>query len=294
MFTFDCNPTGSDQKYAVNQQLCRVFARGEGLKVYDINSGIGTHLLVDEGYVYPGSTAISTDSHANILGAVGAFGQGMGDKDIAAAWNKGKVWFKVPASVRINVNGKLPGGVYAKDFVLNLLNEFGANTLLGYSVEIYGNCIDSMSVDDRLTISSMATEMGAIILLFPPNDDVMAYCKERAGKNFEAVYADNDANYEKVIDLDASKFVPLVSRPGKPHDTVPLIDEQGAKIDSAFIGSCTNGRISDMRVAARILKGKKVAPGVVLKIVPSTDESGEQVSCRRYNRYFQGSRGTGV
>ncbi|MCF8221949.1 MAG: 3-isopropylmalate dehydratase large subunit [Bacteroidales bacterium] len=272
MFTFDCNPTGSDQKYAVNQQLCRVFARGEGLKVYDINSGIGTHLLVDEGYVFPGGTAVSTDSHANILGAVGAFGQGMGDKDIAAAWSKGKVWFKVPPSVKLKVVGDLPGGVCAKDFVLNLLNEFGANTLLGYSVEIYGDCIDRMSLDDRITISSMATEMGAIILFFPPNEEVINYCRERAGKDFEAVYADDDAAYEKVIELDASTFVPRVSRPGKPHDTVPVAGERGAKIDSAFIGSCTNGRISDMRVAARILKGKKVAPGVVLKIVPSTDE----------------------
>ena len=102
-FTFDCNPTGSDQKYAVNQHICRLFAREQGIKVYDIDAGIGTHILIEEGYVYPGSTAVSTDSHANILGAIGAFGQGMGDMDIAAAWHNGKIWFKIPESVKINL-----------------------------------------------------------------------------------------------------------------------------------------------------------------------------------------------
>jgi len=110
-FTFDCNPTGSDQKYAVNQHICRIFARNNGIRVYDIDAGIGTHVIIDEGIVTPGSTAVSTDSHANILGAIGAFGQGMGDMDIAAGWNKGKIWFKVPESVRINLNGDIPPGV---------------------------------------------------------------------------------------------------------------------------------------------------------------------------------------
>jgi len=272
LFTFDCNPTGSDQKYAVNQHLCRLFAREKGIRVYDINAGIGTHLLIDEGYVYPGATAVSTDSHANILGAVGAFGQGMGDKDIAAAWSKGKVWFKVPPSVRLNLNGELPGNVYAKDVVLKLLNDFGANSLLAYSVEIYGDCIDAMSLADRITISSMATEMGAIIILFPPNSEVINYCASRTDIDFEAVYADKDALYEKTFDIDVSAFLPMLSKPGKPHDTTSVDDEKGKKIDSAFIGSCTNGRMEDMRAAARVLKDRRVAPGVILKIVPATDE----------------------
>ena len=272
LFTFDCNPTGSDQKYAVNQHLCRLFAREEGIRVYDIDAGIGTHLLIDQGYVYPGATAISTDSHANILGAVGAFGQGMGDKDIAAAWNKGRIWFKVPASVKISLEGKLPGNVYAKDVVLNLLTRFGANTLLGYSIELYGDCVDEMGLGDRITISSMATEMGAIIILFPPNDEVISYCSRRTEKDFNAVYADSDASYEKTFVLDAGKFTPMLSQPGKPHDTINIEDAKGLKIDSAFIGSCTNGRMEDMRAAAAILKNRKVAPGVVLKIVPATNE----------------------
>jgi homoaconitate hydratase family protein/3-isopropylmalate dehydratase small subunit len=271
MFTFDCNPTGSDQKYAVNQHICRLYAREKGIRVYDIDSGIGTHILIDRGHVYPGATAVSTDSHANILGAIGAFGQGMGDMDIASAWNRGRVWFKVPESVRIDLKGKFPPDIAAKDIVLNLLKHFGANTLLGYSLEIYGDDIDNLSLDDRITVSSMATEMGAIILLFPPDQRIIDYCRARTKDDFEPVYADSDALYADTHTIDVTGFRQMVSRPGKPHDTAGVAEMEGIKIDSAFIGSCTNGRIEDMRVAASILKGRHVAPGVVLKIVPSTD-----------------------
>jgi 3-isopropylmalate/(R)-2-methylmalate dehydratase large subunit len=272
LFTFDCNPTGSDQKYAVNQHLCRQFARENNIPVYDIDSGIGTHILIDKGYVVPGSTAVSTDSHANVLGAVGAFGQGMGDMDIAAAWNKGKVWFKVPPSVKISCTGEINNHVSAKDFILNLLKIFGANTLLGYSIELYGSCIDKMTVDQRITISSMATEMGAIIILFPPSEDVIKYCSQHSSASFNPVYADIDANYEKVVEIDVSNFVPMVSLPGEPHNAVDIKTVNGIKIDSAFIGSCTNGRMEDMTRAAEILKNRKVPPGIVLKIVPATNE----------------------
>jgi len=271
-FTFDTNPTGSDQKYAVNQQIVRVFARKHGIKVFDINNGIGTHTLFSEGLSWPGSTAVTTDSHANILGAIGAFGQGMGDKDITAAFHKGKIWFKVPESVKINIVGKRPENVTAKDIVLNLLNRFGANKLLSKSVEFYGEEVDKLTLDERVTIASMGTEMGVIILLFPPNKVVMDYCESRTGRKLEKIEADADAVYAEEYDVDISKFVPMVSRPGKPHDTVDIKEETKVKIDSAFIGSCTNGRLEDMRAAANILKGRKVAPGVVLKIVPSTDE----------------------
>ncbi|MCF8370652.1 MAG: 3-isopropylmalate dehydratase large subunit [Bacteroidales bacterium] len=275
-FTFDCNPTGSDQKYAVNQHICRLYARENNIKVYDIDKGIGTHILIHEGLAHSGSTAVTTDSHANILGAVGAFGQGMGDQDIAAAWANGRTWFKVPESVKITLEGKRPEGLFAKDIVLNLLREFGANSLLGYSIEIYGEEVDKLSLDERITISSMATEMGAIILMFAPNDEILKYSEEKLGRKIALVKADADAKYTKVFTLDLSKFVPLVSRPGKPHDTVPITDVKKTKIDSGFIGSCTNGRIEDMREAASVLEGRKLAPGVVLKIVPSTNEVWEQ------------------
>jgi 3-isopropylmalate/(R)-2-methylmalate dehydratase large subunit len=275
-FTFDCNPTGSDQKYAVNQHLCRIFAREHGIKVYDIDAGIGTHVLLDEGYVYPGSTAVSTDSHANILGAIGAFGQGMGDMDIAAAWHDGKVWFKVPLSVKINFEGTIPENVSSKDIVLNLLKIYGANSLLGYSIEIYGPSADNLTLDDRMTVSSMATEMGAIIILFPPTKQIIDYCSGRSKTKFSPLFADDDAHYEKEFIIDVTSFKPMVSRPGQPHDTVNVSQVSGTKIDSAFIGSCTNGRMNDMAKAAAVLKNRKVAPGVVLKIVPATDEIWKQ------------------
>ena len=275
-FTFDCNPTGSDQKYAVNQHTCRLFAREHGIKVYDIDAGIGTHILIDKGYVYPGSTVVSTDSHANILGAIGAFGQGMGDMDIAAAWHNGKVWFKVPSSVKINFEGKVPDNVSSKDIILNLLKIFGANSLLGYSIEIYGPSVDNLDLDDRITISSMATEMGAIIILFPPTKAIIDYCSTLSKIKFEPLFADDNANYEKTFTIDVAAFKPMVSRPGEPHNTVNVSEVSGVKIDSAFIGSCTNGRMNDMRKAADILKIRKVAPGVVLKIVPATDEIWKQ------------------
>jgi len=275
-FTFDCNPTGSDQKYAVNQHSCRLFARENGIKVYDIDAGIGTHVLMDEGYVFPGSTTVSTDSHANILGAIGAFGQGMGDMDIAAAWHNGKVWFKIPSSVKINLEGSTPETVSSKDIVLNLLKIFGANSLLGYSIEICGPAADCLDLDDRITISSMATEMGAIIILFSPTNEIIDYCTKRSKAKFKPVFADSDAHYDKIFNIDVTSFKPMVSRPGEPHDTVNVSEVTGTKIDSAFIGSCTNGRIADMRKAASVLENRKVAPGVVLKIVPATDEIWKQ------------------
>ena len=271
IFTFDCNPGGSDQKYAQNQHYCRQYARENSIRIYDVDAGIGTHLAIDNGLAWPGSTFVSTDSHANILGAIGSFGQGMGDQDIAAAWANGYVWFKVPASIRVNLNGTKPANVSAKDIVLNLLSVFGANKLLGYAVEIYGEEVDKLTLSERVTISSMATEMGAIILLFSPTPAVLEELNILTGKTYKIVIADTDAVYENTFDIDLGKFVPMVAKPGHPHDDIAVDEVRNVKIDSGFIGSCTNGRIEDLRIAASILKGKKVAPGVVLKIVPATD-----------------------
>ncbi|MFK5854587.1 MAG: aconitase family protein, partial [Bacteroidota bacterium] len=198
--------------------------------------------------------------------------QGMGDKDISAAFHKGKVWFKVPESVKINIVGERPKNVSAKDIVLNLLHHFGANSLLGKSVEFYGVEVDKLTLDERITIASMGTEMGVIILLFPPNNEVMQYCEKSAGRKLEKIAADTDAVYAEKHEIDISTFVPMVSLPGKPHDTVDIKTQIKVRIDSGFIGSCTNGRMEDMRAAATILDGRKVAPGVVLKIVPATDD----------------------
>ncbi|MFO7933895.1 MAG: aconitase/3-isopropylmalate dehydratase large subunit family protein [Bacteroidales bacterium] len=274
-FTFDCNPTGSDQKYATNQQLCRQYARENGIRVFDINRGIGTHLMIEEGLAYPGSTAISTDSHANILGAVGAFGQGMGDKDIASAWHKGTVWFRVPPTVRIVLKGKPDPRLSAKDMVLNLMELFGADTFLGAAIEMEGDPVDDLTLEQRITIASMATELGAITILFPPSMEVIRYCESRTRKKIAPVKADPDASFAGIHEVNVSDFSRKISLPGKPHDTSGIPREE-VWIDSGFIGSCTNGRIEDLRAAASILNGRKIAEDVVLKIVPATDRVWEQ------------------
>ena len=270
-FTFDCNPGGCDQKYAANQHICRLFARKNGIQIFDINRGIGTHLAFEEGMISPGGTFVSTDSHANILGAIGAFGQGMGDRDIAHTFAYGKVWFKVPPTVKIILKGLPSKTTSAKDVVLKMTKELGANGLLGYAAEIYGEYIDSLSFDGRITIASMATEMGGIIILFPPNDEISKFYKEKFGQTIKPVFADKDAEYEKTIEIDIDGLQPMISRPGHPEDVISVDEVKGKKIDSGFIGSCTNGRLEDMRAAAQVLKGKKLAPGRVLKIVPATD-----------------------
>jgi 3-isopropylmalate dehydratase small subunit len=255
-FTFDCNPSGSHQKYAENQHICRMFAREYGIKVFDINAGIGTHIAIDKKLVNPGDTFVSTDSHANIVGAIGAFGQGMGDREIAYVFAYGKIWFKVPPTVKIVLEGRPSKTASAKDIALAMLKEFGANGLLGYAAEVYGDIVDELSLDARITISSMATEMGGIIIFFPNN----------------SIFPDKNAKYAKIIKINIDNLEPLISRPGHPEDVVKVKSLVGTKIDSVFIGSCTNGRFDDLKSAAEILKHRKVAEGVVLKIVPSTDE----------------------
>ena len=270
-FTFDCNPGGCDQKYAENQQICRVFARKYGIKIYDINSGIGTHLAFEEGLVYPGYTFVSTDSHANILGALGAFGQGMGDIDIAHVFAYGKIWFKVPPSIKIILKGMPSKTATPKDVVLKMNKELGANGLLGYAAELYGEYIDSLSLDGRVTIASMATEMGGIIILFSTNEKVMGYYKKTFGITIKPINADPDAYYERTMEMNISELPPQISRPGHPEDVVNVADVRGVPVDSGFVGSCTNGRLEDMRAVAAILKDKTIAPGRILKIVPATD-----------------------
>lgn len=268
-FTFDCNPGGSDQKYAANQQICRTFARERGIRIYDIDMGIGTHLAMDEGLVKPGEVFVSTDSHANIMGAIGAFGQGMGDVDIAKAFADGKVWFKVPRSMKIEIKGMPGPDATPKDVTLKMLEVLGANGLLGYAAEITGDYIEQLPLSGRVTIASMCTEMGGIIILFPANEQVL---KELDHTEMEAseLRPDEDAQYDDEITIDISGMGEMVARPGHPEDTVPLDLVKGKKIDSAFIGSCTNGRYNDIKAAADVMKGRKVAPGVVLKVVPST------------------------
>ncbi len=270
-FTFDCNPTGSDQKYATNQQACRMFARDHGIRVFDIDQGIGTHLAIDRGLVRPGDTFVSTDSHANILGAICAFGQGMGDQDIAHAFAHGTVWFRVPPSVRIELHGTPAPDATPKDVTLALLRRFGANGLLGVAAEMYGDYVDKLDLAGRITMASMFTEMGAIIGLFPVNEAVTRHVRSVSNQEPSVVFADPDAVYTDRFEVDIEGVGPMIARPGHPEDVVPVSEVEGLPIDSALVGSCTNGRIDDVRAAHAVLKGRHVADGVVLKIVPATD-----------------------
>ena len=276
LFTFDCNPGGSDQGYAANQQFCRGYARETGVGLRDITQGIGTHIALEEGLVGPGTTFVSTDSHANIMGAVGAFGQGMGDQDIAYAWATGKVWFKTPPTIKVVLEGRPCAAATPKDIALAMLRDLGANGLLGCAAEITGPAADALDLPGRITVASMATEMGGIIALFIPDQDILAHCAKAAGHEFPAIAPDPDAEYRSEIVIDVDGIGPMIARPGHPEDVVPVAEVAGAKIDSVFIGSCTNGRIEDLRAAAAVLEGRKVAPGVVLKVVPATRTVWEQ------------------
>jgi len=266
-FTFDCNVPANTIPYANNQQRIRFFARKHSLKVYDVDAGIGSHVMIEEKHGRPGTTTVGTDSHLNIMGAVGAFGQGMGDVDTAFAFKTGKVWFQVPPSVRVTLRELPPEGIEAKDIALAMLGRFSSHELLGRSVEVFGPWIEQASLGDCITLSSLATEMGAIIMLIPPNSNVLEFFgMERDG----AVYADEDALYEADYELDISELTPLAAAPPSPGNVHPVSSLSDVKVDSVFIGSCTNGSYQDLKYASELLRGRKVAPGVMLKVVPAT------------------------
>jgi len=269
-FTFDCQAPANTIPYANNQQVCRIFAKEQGIRVFDVNAGIGSHVLIEKGISRPGTTTVGTDSHLNIMGAVGAFGQGMGDIDVAYAMRHGATWFEIPPSIKISVSGKLQYPATAKDLTLYILKEFGSAGLLGAAVEFYGEAIDALSLHERITLSSMATEMGAIIGFIPPDKKIIDYFAP-AG-SVTPVYADSDAVYLKEYKLDISGLKPLVAAPPSPENVVDVSSVKNVLVDSVFIGSCTNGRFEDMKLVAEVVSGKKVREGVMAKIVPATHE----------------------
>ena len=269
-FTFDCVVPANNIGYAENQHICRKFARKNNVKMFDVDAGIGSHVMIEEKLAMPLKTITGTDSHLNILGAVGALGLGMGDIDIAFSFKTGKTWLKVPASIKINLNGKIKYPTTAKDIVLNIVGKLGLSGALGYAIEFHGD-IDALSLDERITISSMATEMGAVIAIFPPNKEILKYYGLEKDKEIQEVFKkDPNAKYEKEFTFDLSKLSPQIALPGQPDNVKDVKEVVGKKIDSVFIGSCTNGRFSDIKLAANILKNKKVDPHVMAKIVPST------------------------
>ncbi len=272
-FTFDCVAPANNIPYANNQQICRDFAYQQGIKVFDVDQGIGSHILIDKGLCLPGCIAVGTDSHLNLLGALGALGQGMGDVDIAFAFKTGKTWFEVPETIKVVVKGKLSPPVSAKDLTLAVLKRLGSKGALGKAIEFYGEAIDSLSLDGRITLASMVTEMGGIVGFITPNKEVLDYCRARAGKeDIEAITADPDAHYCQTIDIDIFGLKPQISLPYHPSKVVDVDEVEGERVNSIFLGSCTNGRWEDFKVVASILKGKRVYEGVMFKAVPSTRE----------------------
>ncbi|MFX1520310.1 MAG: aconitase/3-isopropylmalate dehydratase large subunit family protein [Promethearchaeota archaeon] len=271
-FTFDCVVPANNVGYAVNQHIIRKFARKERIKVYDVNSGIGSHVAIEQGFAVPGCTLVGTDSHLNILGSIGAFGQGMGDQDIAFAFKAGKTWFEVPHSVKVNIKGEMARNSTSKDLTLALVKYFGSAGLLGLSSEFYGQSIDNLTLDGRITLTSMVTEMGGITGLIPPSKEVVDFCKKRSRFDFEPVYADEDATYQKIIEIDVAGLKPQIACPYSPENVKDVAEVAGTKVDSVIIGSCTNGRYSDIELAANMIRGKKVHERVMFKIVPATRE----------------------
>lgn len=270
-FTFDLCAPACTLRYADNQQLCRDFAWKHGLRVFDVDRGIGTHVLLEEGLALPNRTVAGTDSHMNILGAVGCFGQGMGDVDMTFAFRTGRTWFEVPETVKIVVKGKMEKSASAKDLTLYLLKELGTRTLALRAAEFYGETVAHLSLAGRLTLCSMITEMAGIIGFIPVAGEVVRKeIEELIGVPFSPFIADEGANYVEVIDIHVEGLPPQTATPPSPAHVKPVAELRGIKVHSGFLGSCTNGRTEDFAEAARVLKGRKVHPKVMLKVVPAT------------------------
>ena len=272
-FTFDLVTPANNIPYAVNQQICRDWAKTQGVKVFDVDMGIGSHVAIENGLTWPGSTFVGTDSHLNILGAIGAFGQGMGDQDIAFTYKAGKTWFEVPSTMKVTIKGELQPPCTAKDLTLACVRRLGASGALGQAVEFSGAAVEALDLAGRITLASMMTEMGGIIGLIPPSEEVLAFCRQRTGRNdLSGLHADPDAQYSQEIEIDISDLEPLIACPPKPDNVKAVHEVAGTRVDSVFIGSCTNGRFEDMQAVADVVKGKHIAPGMVASVVPATRE----------------------
>lgn len=263
-----------DIKAAEQCKLIREFANKMNITNYfEIGEvGIEHALLPEKGLVVAGDAVIGADSHTCTYGALGAFSTGVGSTDMAAAMATGKAWFKVPSALKFNLTGKLNGYASGKDVILHIIGMIGVDGALYKSMEFSGEGLKSLSMDDRLCMANMAIEAGGKNGIFDVDDKTIEYIKEHSTKKYTVYKADADAEYEKVYDVDLSKIRPTVSFPHLPDNT-RTIDEVGdVKIDQVVIGSCTNGRIEDLRVAASILKGRHVAKGVRCIIIPGTQK----------------------
>jgi 3-isopropylmalate/(R)-2-methylmalate dehydratase large subunit len=250
--------------------LLRDFSRQSGCILSEAGDGV-CHQIIQEAYARPGDVVVGADSHTVTAGGLGAFATGMGSSDVAVAMGLGKNWFRVPETFRIAVGGDFQQGVSPKDLILHLIGTIGADGATYKSLEFHGNAINKMSMSGRFTIANMAVEAGAKVGLFAADGTTRKFLEaEGRGKDFKPLAADADAVYEKTITIDAAKLEPTVSRPHTVDNTALAKELKGTKIQQVVIGTCTNGRLEDLAVAAAILKGKKPAKTVRLIIAPAS------------------------
>ena len=264
-----------DIKAATQAKQCRDFAaKMEIVNYYDVGQmGVEHALLPEKGLVAPGELVIGADSHTCTYGALGAFSTGVGSTDMAAGMAQGVAWFKVPAAIKFNLKGKLTGYASGKDVILHIIGMIGVDGALYKSMEFSGEGLSSLSMDDRLCMANMAIEAGAKNGIFQVDDVVLDYVKDKVHRDFQVYEADPDAEYEKVYDIDLSQIKPTVAFPHLPENTKTVEEiKEPVAIDQVVIGSCTNGRLSDLVAAAQVLKGRKVKKGVRAIIIPATQK----------------------
>ncbi len=261
-----------DIKAAQQCKQVRQFAnKYDIVNFFDVGEmGIEHALLPEKGLVGPGDCVIGADSHTCTYGALGAFSTGVGSTDMAAGLITGKAWFKVPSAIQVMLKNRLTGYASGKDVILHLIGEIGVDGALYQSLEFTGKGCEALSMDERFTIANMAIEAGAKNGIFPVDEKTLAYCKNRYPGKIDKYEADSDAEYTRVVEIDLSALRPTVSMPHLPENTRVIDEVSGVKIDQSVIGSCTNGRMEDMRIAAEILKGRKVAKDVRCIVIPAT------------------------
>ncbi|MBI2087559.1 MAG: 3-isopropylmalate dehydratase large subunit [Deltaproteobacteria bacterium] len=262
-------------KTADDQRMCREFAVRKGIKkFYDVEAGIAHVVLMEEGYIRPGMVVIGTDSHSTIYGALGAFGTGVGFSEITAAWVTGKLWMKVPDSIKVTIEGPLARGTSSKDVMLKLIGTLTADGATYLSVEFHGSYTQGLSISDRMTLCNLAMEVGAKNAVVCADETTRSYLAERGvpSGHYAEVHPDADAVYVKSATVDGRSLAPQIACPHAVDNVKPIDQVAGTKVDQVFIGSCANAKYEDLVEAARILKGHKVAPGVRLLVSPASKE----------------------
>lgn len=267
-----CIPAASE-KYAQNHKDIREFVAAQGIgNFYDVHCGICHQVLPERGHVRPGALIVGSDSHTTTYGALGAFAAGIGRSETAAIMAIGKIWMRVPETMRVVLEGQFRPGVYPKDFILRLIGDLGADGGLYQAVEFTGEAIANMDVGDRMTLCNMTAEMGAKNGYVQPDDKTDAWLREHGVSGYEKVFTDPDAPIARTLYYDAASLVPQVAAPHTVDNVHPVTSLAGTKIHQALLGTCTNGRLRDLQQAAQILRGKHIHPSVRMLVFPASSE----------------------